>query len=141
MNDDLRSRAINVVRNKWGCLGDLPTSTVAAVWVTVYRAIEVVNAIEKEGGPDALVKDDLLGSGKLSSKFDEAILRIKFLEDMIPTIRSSEDRTADADLLVDILKWGIVDAGSMSRIGRALRRRFRKCDVLYGLPVPDEVLK
>lgn len=61
---------------------------------------------------------------------------------MIPIIRSSASRAAqlaDSQLLIDLLKWGIVDAGNMSGLRRTIARQFAKADPEYENPIPREV--
>jgi hypothetical protein len=68
--------------------------------------------------------------------------RIEFLQKIIPMIRSdtsSNAKLAGAQLAIDILKWGIEDAGSMSGIRRALLRQFAKADPEYDKPIPLEI--
>jgi hypothetical protein len=61
---------------------------------------------------------------------------------MIPIIRSSGSRAAqlaDCQLLNDLLKWGILDAGSMSGLRRTVARQFAKADSEYKNPIPPEI--
>ena len=53
---------------------------------------------------------------------------------------SATERADVAQLLIDILKWDIDNAGEMSGLRRAVVRRFAKADSLYGAPVPNELL-
>ncbi len=97
---------------------------------------------EAQGGANALVKSMLLDGGRLAREFEQSTLRVKLLHDMIPIIRSGTSRAAqlaDAQLLIDLLKWGIIDAGSMSGLRRTIARQFAKADPEYDNPVPQEV--
>src|SRR5271168_638104 len=46
---------------------------------------------------------------------------------------------ADAQLVVDVLKWGIEDAASMSGLRRTILRQFARADPEYEKPIPPEV--
>ncbi len=97
---------------------------------------------EAQGGPNALVKSMLLDGGRFAREFEASTLRVKLLHEMIPIIRSSASRAAqlaDSQLLIDLLKWGIVDAGSMSGLRRTIARQFAKADPEYENPIPQEV--
>jgi len=136
-------RAIDFIRKNWGSLADLPEPIIPVVWVAVYRSFETVMAAEAGGGPKALVKSTLSG-GKLALEFQEATLRIEFLQKMIRNIRSNPsrfERLADSHLVIDILKWGILDAGSMSGLRRTILRQFAKADSEYARPIPTEIIK
>jgi len=141
-DDEVHKRAITFIERKWGSLRDLPANLVPVVWVTVFRSQETALIVERSGGSNALVKSTLLDHGKLSLEFNEAIRRIQFLEKIIPVIRSSSsaDRLADSQLVVDVLKWGIADAGDMSLLRRTLLRQFAKVDSMYGLSFPTEIV-
>jgi hypothetical protein len=115
---------------------------VPVIWVTVYKGIKIGMRAEAEGGPKGLVKNTLVGDRRLLPSLEEATIRIELLRKIIPVIRShtsSEAKLADAQLVIDILKWGIEDAGSMSGIRRALLRQFAKADPEYDQPVPSEI--
>jgi hypothetical protein len=84
----------------------------------------------------------LLDGGRFAREFEASTLRVKLLHEMIPIIRSSASRAAqlaDSQLLIDLLKWGIVDAGSMSGLRRTIARQFAKADPEYENPIPQEV--
>jgi len=99
---------------------------------------------EAESGPMGLVKvkNTLVGDRLLLQSLEEATLRIKLLRKIIPIIRShtsSKAKLADAQLLIDILKWGIEDAGSMTGLRRTILRQFAKADPEYDKPIPLEI--
>jgi hypothetical protein len=126
-----RQRAIDYIKKNWGGLGDLPEPLIPVIWATVYRSIQTGMMVEEEGGSKRLLKNFLVGDRKSLPALDEAILRLKFLQKMIPAIRSNPSRMgqrAHGQLLVDILKWGIVDAASMSGLRRTILRSFAKAD-------------
>jgi hypothetical protein len=137
-----RQRAINFIEKNWGKLGDLPKPVIAAVWVTVYRTLETASKVEAEGGSKGLLKNTLIGDRRLLPELKEATARIEFLQKMIPAIRSNPsnmEKLADGQLLVDILKWNILDAADMSVLKRAVLRRFAKVDPEYKRPIPPEI--
>ena len=73
---------------------------------------------------------------------EEATLRIQFLQKMLPVIRANKTdiaKATDAQLVIDILKWGILDAASMSGIKRTILRQFAKADPMYKMPIPLEI--
>jgi hypothetical protein len=135
----VRQRAIAYIQKHWGRLGDLPKPLVPVVWVTVYQSLKIAMKAEAEGGPKALLKDALVGDRQLTPRFEEATSRIELLRKMIPIIRSNHSRMADAQLLIDILKWGITDAASMSMLKRTILREFAKADPEYKKPIPPEI--
>jgi hypothetical protein len=55
----------------------------------------------------------------------------------LPLIRSQE---AESQLLIDILKWNIIDAADMSALRRSVGRLFAKADPAYKESVPAEIL-
>ena len=138
----IRSRAIEFIRQNFGSLGDLPKAVIPVIWVTAYRSMEAAMTAEAQGGQNALVKSMLLDGGQFAREFEASTLRGKLLHDMIPIIRSSASRAAqlaNSQLLIDLLKWGIVDAGSMSGLRRTIARQFAKADPEYENPIPQEV--
>jgi len=141
-DEAVRKRAIKYIQKHWGSLGDLPKPLIPVIWVTVYKSLRIAMRAEAEGGPKGLVKNMLVGDRRLMQSLDEAIIRIKLLQKIIPIIRSHTSSTAkfaDAQLVIDILKWGIEDAGSMSGIRRTLLRQFAKADPEYDKPIPLEI--
>jgi hypothetical protein len=136
-------RAIDWIASNFGPLGDLPDSVVPVVWVSIYRAMEVGLEVERSGGPSGFTAD-LLRGGNRMERARKGMLTIDFLVKMVPAIRQSESerhRLADSQLLVDILRWDILDAASMSVAERLLLRQVAKSDPLYGQPVPSVLLK
>ena len=98
---------------------------------------------ETGGGPGAIVKSTLNG-GKLGMELEQATIQIEFLHKMIANIRSNTsrlERLADSFLLIDILKWGILDAAGMSGLRRTILRLFSKADPEYARPIPIEIVK
>src|SRR6266480_2378469 len=88
----VRQRAIDYIKRHWGGLGDLPGPVIPVIWVTVYRSIEIGLKAEQEGGSKGLLKNSLIGDRKLLPALQEATLRIEFLREMIPSIRSNPSR-------------------------------------------------
>jgi len=141
-DEAVRERAIEYIQKHWGKLGDLPKPLIPVIWVTVYKGLKLAMRAEAKGGPKALVKNALVGDGRLMPSLDEATLRIGLLQKIIPVIRShtsSAAKLADAQLVIDILKWGIEDAGNMTGIRRTLLRQFAKADPEYDKPIPLEI--
>lgn len=139
---EIERQAIEYIRLNFGNLSDLPQMVVEVVWVTVYRCVEVAMTAEAGGGQNALVKSMLLDGGRLAQDFESSIHRLEFLGAMIPIIRSSQsraDKAADSQLLADVLKWGILDAGSMAETERAIARQAAKADPEYNNILPPEV--
>jgi hypothetical protein len=142
-DESVRQRAVNYIREHWGNLNDLPKPLIPVIWVTVYRSLETAMLVEANGGSKALLKDTLVGERQLAPRFEEATLCIKFLQEMILIIRkhkSARDKLVDSYLLIDILKWKIFDASSMSGIERTIRRQFAKAGIEYNRPIPDEIM-
>jgi hypothetical protein len=139
----VRRRAIDFISKTWGSLGDLHEPIIPVVWVTVYRSLETSMTAEAGGGSIALTKS-MLSGGALALEFKNAITRIDFLKKMISVIRSQTgrlERWADSRLVIDILKWRIIDAGSMSPLRRTILRQIAKADSLYGDVLPLEIIK
>jgi hypothetical protein len=140
----VRQRAIDYIKKHWGLLGDLPKPLIPVIWVTVYRSLKVAMKAEAEGGPRGLLKNTLVGDRQLTRKLQDATVWINFLRKMIPIIRSNASpmiKLADAQLVIDMLKWGIVDAADMSRLRRTFLRQFAKADPEYEKPVPSEIVQ
>src|SRR5271154_6644397 len=98
--------------------------------------------VEASGGSTALLKDALIDDEQLNLKFEDAILKVKFLQKMIPTIRANKSpmgRLTDSQLVIDILKWGIDDAADISWLKRFVSRKFGKADPQYERPFPPEI--
>jgi len=135
-------RAINLIRGKYGSLRDLPEEFRQVVWVTAYRASAIGLKIEAGGGSMALMKSMLTDGGRDAKEFEACTRQLQFLEQMVPIVRSADGRQklADAQLVVDMLKWGITDAADMSAIRRTIARKFAKADGLYEMAVPEDVL-
>src|SRR5262249_35481832 len=132
---------IDYIQKHWGPLGDLPKPLIPVIWVTVCQSLRIGMKAEAEGGHRGLVKNMLIGDRQLMANLEVATIRRKLLRDIIPIIRSSTshmEKLGDAQLLIDILKWGI-DAPNMSRLRRAIIRLFAKADPDYEKPIPLEI--
>lgn len=145
--DDASNRvhdhAVRMVLNKYGRLDDLPIAIRQVMWVTAYRVSEISLKIRDAGGGMALLKSRLLDGGKDALRFEQATATIKFLDQMVPVVRSHEDpraRASDMQLLEDTLKWGMHNAYRTPSLIRSILRRFAKCDPMYGSSVPSELV-
>lgn len=140
---EVRMRAVQLIRQKFGPLADLPQQLWPVVWVTVYRSCEVSLKMEAHGGPQTFLKATLVEGGKAGYEMEMAIRKLELLGDMIPAIRQTKlesDRKADAQLLTDILKWGMNDAVERSSVRRSIARTFARSDPLFAAQVPIEIL-
>lgn len=131
-------RAIALILQKYGSLKDLPDEFRKVVWVTIYQACAIGLKLEQGGGPNAIAKSFLMDAGRETFDMGEAVRRMEFLEQMVPLVRSGNPRESagNAQLVVDMLKWGILDAPDMSGIRRLAARKFAKADPMYGQPIP-----
>lgn len=136
-------RAISLIRGKYGCLQDLPEEFRQVVWVTAYRASAIGLKVEAGGGLTALMKSTLVDGSRDAREFETCTRQLHFLEQMVPIVRSAEgkQKLADAQLVVDILKWGIIDAADISAIKRMIARKLAKADGLYEMQIPEDVLR
>lgn len=142
MDELAKRRSVKWILDRFGGLHDLPPEVASVVWVTVYRSMEVGIELEDQGGQRGLMKDMILGGGDLTLRTEQAALKLDFLQEMVHHIRNnptSSSRLADGQLLVDVLKWGMVDAADMSALRRMWRRRSAKADPLYEGKVPQEL--
>ena len=140
MEADCRKRAIDLIKNNFGSLKDLPAQVIQVIWVISYRASEVSIKIEAAGG---IVKSLLSNGGHVAYEFEMSINKIEFLKTMVPIIRESKsdlDRIADIALLTDILKWNITEASNMTDLMRFIRRKISQADSMYYSSIPDEIL-
>lgn len=89
----------------------------------------------------ALAKSMLIDGGRDAQEWETSIQELEFLEQMVPIVRSGQPRqkTADAQLVVDILKWRIIDAANLSTVRRMIMRKFASADKMYNMPVPEEI--
>lgn len=134
-------RAIELISRKYGSLKDLPEEFRQVIWVTAYRASAISLKIENDGGAIALTKSMLIGGGLDAREFETSIRELEFLVQMVPIVRSGQPRqkAADAQLVIDILKWGIIDAPNMSVVRRMITRKFASADKMYDMPMPEEI--
>jgi hypothetical protein len=135
-------RAVEWISREFGRLDDVPGSVIPVIWVTVYRSMEAGLEAEKKGGAVGIAKDALL-LGDMMQRLDTLEVSLQFLQTMIPIIRASgskQDQLADSQLLIDMLKWGMVDAPNMSGLKRLIARRFAKADPMYEQPVPSVIV-
>ena len=131
------------IHREFGGLDDLPKPLVPVIWVTVYRSMQVGLEAERTGGVRGLVKDTLQLGDAIKRELQEATLSLEFLQKMIPNIRASQSqraKLADAQLLIDMLKWGMMDAFDRPLWRRFLARLSAKADPLYRQPVPSVIL-
>ena len=139
----IEARAIELVKRHFDSLGELPTEVAQVVWVTSFRSCEVGFAAEAAGGAHGMLKDQLIGEHKLLPNLKEQLIKFDFLKKMIGIIRSQTDmrvRKADVQILVDCLKWNILEPGNLSPIRLAIARKLAKPDSLYGKPIPSQIL-
>ena len=134
-------RAIELISSKYGSLNYLPEEFRQVIWVTVYRASAIALKIENAGSAIALTKSMLIGGGIDAREFETSIRELELLEQMVPIVRSGQPRqkAADAQLVVDILKWGIIDAPNISAVRRMITRKFASANKMYGMPMPNEI--
>ena len=140
---DCRARAVRLIGEQFGPIGDLPTQLWPVIWVTVYRSCEVAMDLEANGGANAIVKKVLLHGGQAAYEMERSIRNVGLMKDIVPVIRASKstmERLGDSQLLIDILKWNITNAGELSVLRRVVARQFARADSLYELPVPEEIL-
>lgn len=132
-------QAVQLVAKKWGRLGDLPCDLVQVIWVTACQGVEAGLAANSPMN----ITTDLLKGGTLVQELRIATERVNFLDRMILLIRKESDpiaRIEISNLAIDVLKWNIVDAGSMSEARRWFVRKFAKPPAIYDRPVPREIL-
>lgn len=136
------SRAITLILQNFGALTDLPLELAKVVWVTSYRASVIWSKVESGGGAIALTKSMLVGGGHDAREFEERTSQIKFLNRIVPMLRAAnpKDKKSDTQLVVDILKWEILDASDMSYIRRLIARKFAKVDAMYDQSLPQELM-
>jgi len=100
--------------------------------------------VERRGGRVGLMfnKDGTFGISDLMIRSKKSIGKIEFLQKMVSIIRNTSQR-ADIinieQLLVDCLKWDIIDAAEISDIDRKFARESAIADSLYSNSVPDEI--
>jgi len=140
----LRHRAIKWIRSEFGSVNDLQKEVVQVVWVTVYRATEASAYYSRElvltPGQDSRLHDMV----QLLQRGEEDVQKLKFLKKMVPIIRNNQsemEKIADSQLLIDFLKWKMLDALNMSRWQRFCARFTAKPDPMYQHPVPSEIMK
>jgi hypothetical protein len=133
LDAEVVQRTVNLIRSKYGSLAHLPAELQHTVWVTVYRACEISMKVEQAGGSRAITKSMLLGDGRDAFELDSATRKLDLLQKMLPIVRTEPPgaREAAAQLVVDMLKWGMVDAPNTPALKRAIGRGFAKADSLY----------
>ena len=137
------TRAVSWIHKELGGLDDLPKPIVPVIWVTVYRSMEVGLKMEQTGGVTGLVKD-MLQLGDLTARVQEATLRLELIQKVTINIRDSQsqrDKLAIAQLLIDMLKWDMMQAPDWPLWRRFLARLSAKADPLYRQPVPYAILE
>jgi len=134
-HNEVMTRSVSWIREHFGEITDLRGTEAKVIWVTVYRAMEVGLEVEAGGGTQKLLKDRLLNQGKLGLRLEEASIKLNFLLTMIPTIRESRN-IVDSAILVETLKYGILDVTDKSVLRRAVERMFAKVDPMYAQPIP-----
>jgi len=135
-------RAVDWIRRELGSVNDLSKPVIQVIWVTVYRSMETGLEAESKGGKWGLVKDTLR-QGDLMYHFESSLNRLEVLRKMIPAIRQNQSewgKLGDGQLLIDLLKWDILDAADMSLWQRFRARRSAKADPMYQQPVPSAIL-
>ena len=130
-------RTITLIQHQHGSLADLPQELVHVIWVTTYRACEISMKVEEGGGAIALTKSLLVGGGADARELDRRTRQLGFLKQIVPSVRAGtlRERQADAQLVIDMLKWNM-PATEMSGIRRLMARRLAKADAMYKQPVP-----
>ena len=131
-------RAIHLIRDHHGSVADLPQELVQVIWVTTCRACEISMKMEEGGGAAALTKSLLIDGGIDMREFERRTRQLDFLKQIVPSVRAgtSREREADAQLVIDMLKWNM-PATEMSAIRRMLARKFAKADPMYNQPIPS----
>ena len=134
-------RAIKMISKRYGSLKDIPKEFRQVIWVTAYKASAIGLKIERDGGAEAITKNILLDGGRDAKALKSSVLELQFLDKMVENVRTGKgiERYADAQLVVDVLKWKMEDVTSMSRISRIINRIFAKADKLYDMQVPKKV--
>ena len=137
------SRATALILHRYGALTDLPAELAQVVWVTAYRACAIGLKVENGGGAHAITKSMLIGGGHDARELEHRTRQMEFLNQLVPAVREArlEDRNADAQLAVDILKWCILDAPEMSNIRLFIARKFAKADPMYSQGLPQELMR
>lgn len=136
------ARAVAWIQREFGRLDDLPKPLVPVIWITVYRSMETGLEAEGKGGAAGLVRD-ALQLGNLMTRLERSAHAVEFLQKMIPTIRANQtkrNQLGDSQILIDMLKWGILDAPDMSLWRRFLARRLARADPMYRQAVPPQIM-
>jgi hypothetical protein len=135
-------RAVDWIHRELGSVHDLPKPVIQVIWITVYRSMETGLEAEAKGGQWGLAKD-ALQRGDLTYLLESSVRRLEFLRKMVPAIRrnqSERGKLADSQLLIDLLKWDILDAPNMTLWQRFRARRSANADPMYQQPVPSAIL-
>lgn len=129
------------VKESFGTIGDLQKQLQSVVWVTVFRTCQISDKFKD--GQIAITRALLSGNMGDVAEFERRIREMEFLKDMIPLVRKAKSKAArngDTFLIVDILRWSILDAAEMSNFQRMKARFFAVCDSMYKHDVPMELL-
>jgi hypothetical protein len=135
-------RAVDWIRRELGSVHDLSQPVIQVIWVTVYRSMETGLEAEANDGSLGIVKDTLQ-RGNVMMRLESSVNRLEFIRKMIPAIRRNQaerGKQADSQLLIDFLKWDMLDAVDMSLWQRFRARRLAKADPMYQQPVPSAIL-
>jgi hypothetical protein len=136
-------RAVDWIRRELGSVHDLSQPVIQVIWVTVYRSMETGLEAEAKGQNHMVLLKDTLQGGDLMMRFGSSVNRLEFIRKMIPAIRrnqSERGKQADSQLLIDLLKWDMLDAADMSLWQRFRARRSAKADPMYQQLVPSAIL-
>jgi hypothetical protein len=132
-------RAVDWIRRELGSVHDLPKPVIQVIWVSVYRSMETGLEAEAKGQNQMVLLKDTLQGGDLMMRFESSVNRLGFIRKMIPLIRQNQSK-GDAQLLIDLLKWDMLDAADMSSWQRFRARQTAKVDPMYQQPVPSAIV-
>jgi hypothetical protein len=132
-------RAVDWIRRELGSVHDLPKPVIQVIWVSVYRSMETGLEAEAKGQNQMVLLKDTLQGGDLMMRFESSVNRLGFIRKMIPLIGQNQSK-GDAQLLIDLLKWDMLDAADMSSWQRFRARQTAKVDPMYQQPVPSAIV-
>jgi hypothetical protein len=139
--ESLDRHTIDYICKRWGSLRDLPEQLVPVIWVSTRQCLKVVMTAEINGELSP-TKNMLVGDRKLLLDFQRVIPTIDFIERMISYIRAEQPnwkRLGAAQLVIDFLKWRIMDVEEKSVFRRLILRQFAKAHPDYEQPIPPEI--